>query len=468
MSEARRLIKNTGIIAIGGMATKAVQFLLLPLYTAALSPSEYGVIDYLNTIALFCVPVVTLLMDEALFRFLIDCQSDRDRARAVTASTLVLGAGSLAFLVVLGVLGFAVRLENVGWIAALVLSGTFLTMVSALLRGTGDTTAYTIMNFIASVAMIVMNIVFIVVFHWGVDGMLAATVISQAAVSLLYCVLKRVWTLLDFSTLDVAYVRDLVRYSIPLIPNKVSWTIMNMFSRLAIMNMMGSVAAGLFAVSYKFPTAMDTVYGFFYMSWKESSARALKEGDATRFYNDVYRAVRRLMMGIVVAMTAFMPLAYMLLIDSAYAEGLLYVPILLLATYYQNISGFYGGIFTAHKDTNIMGTTTMVSAVLCLVLTLVLIPLCGLYGAAVATLASTFCVNEYRRRKVSRHAVLYEDLREKAITVLCLGIVLACFYLYAYHGHILPLALGIVVACVYAVASNWNLIRAAFGMMRAR
>ena len=85
MGETRRLIKNTGIIAVGGMATKLVSFLLLPLYTSVLSTGDYGTVDYINTIALFCVPAVSLLMDEALFRFLIDCRTDGDRSKAVTA-----------------------------------------------------------------------------------------------------------------------------------------------------------------------------------------------------------------------------------------------------------------------------------------------------------------------------------------------------------------------------------------------
>ena len=53
MGEKKRLLKNTGIIAVGGMATKLVSFLLLPLYTTVLSTAEYGVVDYINTIALF-------------------------------------------------------------------------------------------------------------------------------------------------------------------------------------------------------------------------------------------------------------------------------------------------------------------------------------------------------------------------------------------------------------------------------
>ena len=58
----------------------------------------------------------------------------------------------------------------------------------------------------------------------------------------------------------------MVAYSLPLIPNKISWTIINLSDRLVIINTIGSSAAGLYAVAYKFPTLMDTVYGFFYQA----------------------------------------------------------------------------------------------------------------------------------------------------------------------------------------------------------
>ena len=374
MGEARRLIKNTGIIAVGGMATKLVQFLLLPLYTTVLAPAEYGAVDYLNTIALFCVPVASLLMDEALFRFLIDCKTEEDRRRAVTATIGVLAVGCVLFAVLMGVLELVFHPESFWWIVALVYAGVLLQVVSALLRGFGDTTGYALANFLASAIMIVLNVLFIAVLRWGVSGMLAATVIAQGGVALVFAARKRVWRFVDLRAIDRAFMGRLIRYSVPLIPNKVSWTIMNMLDRLVIMMAIGPAAAGLYAVAYKFPNVMDQIYGFFYQSWKESSARALNSSeDEVSFYNRIYRALRRLMMSVVLGMTALMPFIYDLLIDWQYHEGILYVPILLLATYLSNISGFYGGIFTAHKDTRIMGTTTIVSALACLVLNLLLI-----------------------------------------------------------------------------------------------
>lgn len=468
MGEARRLIKNTGIIAVGGMATKLVQFLLLPLYTTVLAPAEYGAVDYLNTIALFCVPVASLLMDEALFRFLIDCKTEGDRRQAVTATVGVLGIGCILFATLMGVLELIFHPESFWWIVGLVYAGVALQMVSALLRGFGDTTGYALINFLASALTIGLNILFIVVFGWGVTGMLSATVIAQGGMAVVFALRRRVWRLIDLRDLSRNYMKQLLKYSVPLIPNKVSWTIMNMLDRLVIMASIGPAPAGLYAVAYKFPNVMDQVYGFFYQSWKESSARALNDdGDEVAFYDAIYRAIRRFMMGIVMVMIALMPFVYDLLIDWQYHEGMLYVPILLLATYFSNISGFYGGIFTAHKDTKVMGTTTIASAVLCLILNLVLIPRFGLYGASFATIAAMFVVNEYRRIKVRAYAALSEDRREQIATLLCLAATLTCFYVYVYEGGILLLLAGVVVAFGFFLVVNKTVIMRALVLGRS-
>lgn len=460
MSEAKRLIKNTGIIAIGGMATKLVQFLLLPLYTSVLSTAEYGTVDYINTIALFLVPVVSVLMDEALFRFLIDCRSDGERCRAVTCSCAAMAVGCAVFAVGVSAVWAFLQPGNLAWVTALVVAQALLQMTGAVLRGFGKTPSYALMNFLASAFTIILNVVFIAAFRWGVTGMLSATVLAQGGAALAFLAREHIWRYIDPKAFDASYATDLVRYAVPLIPNKVSWTIMNMVDRLIIMNVMGASAAGVYAVSYKFPNVMDTVYGFFYQSWKESSARALgSEGDEVTFYNSVYRALRRFMAAVVLVMTALMPLAYGVLVEGDYDEGMLYVPVLLLATYYSNISGFYGGIFTAHRDTGIMGTTTVVSALLCLVLCFALIPAIGLWGASIATLAATFTVNEYRLAKLRRYADLDLDYRGRIVAVLALAVVFALYYAYCYTGAPVALALCFVVAFAYSVPANWSIVR---------
>ena len=102
-------------------------------------------------------------------------------------------------------------------------------------------------------------------------------------------------------------------------------------------------------------------------------------------------------------MIAFMPIVFRILINKNYYSAIYYVPILLLATYFANISGFYGGIFTAYKDTKIMGTTTVVAAIINLGVNIAMIRIFGIYAAAISTLVANFTVYIYRRIKVGKY-----------------------------------------------------------------
>ena len=68
-SKGKDLIKNTGILAIGNIATKAITFLLLPLYTALLNAEQYGIIENLTTNVTLLVPIINLQLSQAVFRF---------------------------------------------------------------------------------------------------------------------------------------------------------------------------------------------------------------------------------------------------------------------------------------------------------------------------------------------------------------------------------------------------------------
>lgn len=201
---------------------------------------------------------------------------------------------------------------------------------------------------------------------------------------------------------------------------------------------------------------MDTIYGFFYQSWKESSARIIGSGEDSRdkFYNSVYYYLKNFMYAIVLVMMAFMPLAFRLLINSNYYEALFYVPILLIGTYFSNVSGFYGGIFTAYKDTKIMGTTTLVAAVINLAVNLTLISFIGIYAAAISTLIANFVIYIYRKSKVKKYIVLWETPKKSVLAILITVIILILFY----SENIFCTIIACILALIYAWTTNQKII----------
>lgn len=455
MNENKRLLKNTGIIAIGNISTKLISFFLLPIYTALLSTSEYGTFDYILSIATFCVPFVSLLMDESIFRFLIDCKTESDEKRVISTSIIVVFIGMICFAIigipVMNFLDYSYTYYAIIYILLCVISG----MISALLRGIGRTDQYAIFNFLSGAANVVLNVFFIAVLRQGLRGMLAASILSLLIVSTIFIFKMRLWLYIDLKNVDSKLAKSMITYSFPLIPNKISWTIINLSDRIILMNVVGSAATGLYAVSYKFPNLMDTVYGFFYQSWKESSARVLGNESQNDFYNMVYKYLKNFMFAIVLGLTAFMPIIFKILINKNYYNAIYYVPILLIATYFANISGFYGGIFTAYKDTKIMGTTTIAAAVINLVINLFTIKWIGVYAAALSTLIANLVVYMYRKRKVRRYIELNENWKNSFIAFIVTSIVLFLFYSERWTY----IVLSCLISVLYAIITNMDMIK---------
>lgn len=451
MKETKRLLKNTGIIAIGNLSAKAISFFLLPLYTAILSTEEYGTIDYIITLSAFCVPFISCLMDEAIFRFLIDSKTDEDKTRIISISTFIVLIGSVCFIVIAVPILYYIEYSYTILLLIFVISELLSMMISALLRGIGRTDAFAIYNFLSSVLQIILNVLFIAVFYWGIVGMLSAMIIGRVTISIMYICALKLWRYIKYDAVDKKMTKEMIYYSIPLIPNKVSWLIINLSSRIVIMNVLSSSFVGLYAISSKFATAMDMIYGFFYQSWKESSARVMQDEDKDEFYNLVYKYLKRFMYAVVLMITACMPFIFKILIADSFSEAILYVPILLLATYFSNISGFYGGIFTAYKDTKIMGTTTIVAAVVNLVLMIITIKYAGLYAVSISALIANFVVYQYRKIKVRKYVVLKENKYGIFSDWCTTAIVFGLFYSMNFMLQIL----GIVIAFGYTMITNY-------------
>ena len=90
VNENKTLLKNTGLIAIGNLGAKVLTFLLLPLYTSILSTEEYGTFDFIVALSSFLIPLVSLSMNEAMFRFIIEGGNDRESVQKNISHALAL------------------------------------------------------------------------------------------------------------------------------------------------------------------------------------------------------------------------------------------------------------------------------------------------------------------------------------------------------------------------------------------
>ena len=465
MNQKKQLMKNTIIIAIGKLSTQVISYLLLPLYTSKLSPSEYGNYDFVCTLSLFLCPIITLLMEESMFRYLIDAESKVQRKKIISQAIIYTFAGTLCFTILAIVIMNIWTTYSTGYIAAIitfVISNILIGLSNALSRGLGKIKLYSISNFILGISTIILNIAFILGLKAGAEGLLWANTIANAFTAIVIFGMLKLPKYLG--KLDKPLMIDMIKYSVPLVPNSISWSVINMSNRLILTNMISSASNGIFAMASKFPNIINVLYGYFYTAWKESAARIVKDENKNEYYNSIYHDAKRFLYAITLCLIAVMPFVFPIFINKTYDEAYLYIPIIMLATYYSNLSSFYGGIFTAYKDTKIMGSTTIFAAILNLVLMFIFVNKFEIYAACFATFIANLVVYFYRRKKLKR----YIKLRELKWKGPLLFLSLICLAYYAKYipaissNEILIWIINIIsllIAILYSFAINLRFVK---------
>ncbi len=453
MNQKKQLLVNTIIIAIGKLSTQVISFLLLPLYTSKLTPSEYGTYDLLVTISTFLLPIITMLMEESMFRFLIDAEDFKAKKKVITATIFYTTVGALVFCLISGIVLAIMKYEYAAVFILFILSNIILGLSNALARGMGKIKLYSFSNFILGASTIVLNIVFIVSLKLGVSGLLWSNTIANSATAIIVLLKLHLPQFISKKDLSRKTLSEMLRYSIPLVPNNLSWIIISLSDRLMLSFMTGTDANGIYSVANKFPNIVYTCYGFFSTAWKESAARILKEDNKSAYYNSIYKDIKFFLKAIVLGLIAVMPFAFPILVDSSYGDAYVYIPILVISIYYTNMSNFYGGIFTAYKDTKIMGSTTVMAAITNIVINLIFIPKFGIYAATFSTLISNFIVYVYRRVRLTD----YIRLKEKFNYVfwILLVITLASYY----YNNMITNVITFIVVLAYCIFTNWNLLK---------
>lgn len=408
MSHKSQLIKNTMIIAIGKISTQIISYILLPLFTSKMAVNEYGIYDFICTVSIFLCPIITLLMEESMFRFLIDARDEKEKKQVISQTIIYTVLGIIAFIPIAIIVlkyfsDYSYSLIIVFII--FVISNIAIGLSNALARGLSKIKLYSLSNFILGLTTILLTFIMLL---WkpNAESLLWANTIANLGTAFFIFIKLKLGKYIGKT--NKTLMKKMVRYSIPLVPNSISWSIINMSDRLFLTSLVNAEANGIYAMASRFPNIINVVYSYFYTAWKETAAKIVKEKNKTDYYSSIYLDMKKIMFAVTICLIAVMPFAFPIFIKDNYAEAYVYIPIIMIATYYSCISSFYGGIFGAFKKTRIMGTTTIIAATINLVVDLALIKYIGIYAACLSTLLADIIVYYYRKIKLKKYVRLNE------------------------------------------------------------
>lgn len=455
MNKNKELVKNTIIIFIGKFCTQFITLLLLPLYTHFLSTEDYGYIDLIQTYLTFFIPLILLKIDAGIFRFLIDARkSEEEKNKIITNGIFIMFVELIISTILFAV---AVKIFSIKYSILIVMnliSLSVLTFLLQIVRGIGKNKQYSFSSIIAAIVTIVLNLIFLVGFHKNGKYVLIASLISNIICTIYLLIVNKILKNVKIKYIDKKLIKDLLKYSIPMIPNELSWWIVHVSDRTIISYALGVAANGIYSVSCKFSNILSSIFNIFNLSWQESAALHINDTDKDEFFSNVINKVFNLFICFCIGILACLPFVFELLIKDSYREAYKYVPILLLANIFSVLIGLIGSIYVAKKMTKEVAKTTMIAAIINLTIDIALIKVIGIYAAAISTLVSYMLLAIYRYIDVQKYVKVKIPIKNIVVNSI-IFILVVVLYLY---NNIALNVINLLLYILYAIIVNKELL----------
>lgn len=407
MSRKANLAKNTAIISLGTLFPRFITVFVTPILTAQLTKTEYGQYDLITTIVSLLLPIVTLQISTAAFRFLIDkrnCQNDSTSVISTIFSFVIMmsfGACTIYYLIVRNTLG-----TNGIIVCLYFLSDILLITAQQVMRGLGRNMMFSLSTIIRSAVDVLLIALLTGVIpgisNFGLNGVLWAMLLSTTAALVFLLVSGKIWPYLSIKAVSLSQLKELLSYSWPMVPNNLSMWVLRLSDRLVITSVLGIEANAVYAVANKLPTIFSAFQTTFTLAWQENASIAVKDGDKDVYYSSMFDWIFSLLTGVLAVLIAATPIIWRLLIRGEYDQAYYQLPILYLGVMFSCMASTLGGIYVAHMKTKSIGITTMISAGINLLIDIIFVRMIGIWAGSISTMVAYLFLFVFRMIDVQK------------------------------------------------------------------
>lgn len=464
MSKSSALVKNTLIIAVGKLSTQFLTFLLLPLYTAVLSPQAYGELDLIVLYAGLLASTLTVQMEMSVFRHLIDARGKGNKANSpiVSTSFAIALLGGLAGVVGIFIVGLVFDLALTPYIAGAFFTLIFVNYFLQVARGLGRNDLYAIGSIITGLTNIGLSVFALLALKTSIDGILGALIIANIIGAMFLVVKTGSFRLIRIGSVKRSATKDLIGYSWPLVPNHIAVWGINGISRTIVAVVLGFVATGIYAAANKFTMIYTSLYGIFAMSWTEAVALHLNKKDD--FLSNTSNSMVKLFGSLALLIISASAVAFPWLVSEDFNEAKLYIPLLIIGGFFASLMTHYAAIYLAAKETMRIAKVTFQAVTISTMLTLAGVWFIGLWAPAIA-LIITYVFIAVRRHYDTQRLV---KITYRPSTYIQLGLLTIFVVGMYYIGSGILNYVSAIITAGAATAINRREVVRILGMIRRR
>jgi len=268
-----RLGRDSAMYAIGGALARAVNLLLLPVYTALISPREFGVLATLLLVAAVLTPLTTLGVGVSTGIAYFDQPEGPQRPRVIwTSSALTLTTGAVLVLVALTA---SDRISEALFDTSSYAYSTALALFSAAATSIGQPLVlgmqfrrqvrrYVWVSAAAAAVGGGLGLVLVGLLGRGLQGVLEAQLVSQLALAAL--ALRETWKAGE-PRFDRKIIRTLLRLGLPLVPSFYFLLVLQQGNQFVLKEVRSLEELGVYVVGYNLGLVMSLIVSGFTTAW---------------------------------------------------------------------------------------------------------------------------------------------------------------------------------------------------------
>ena len=456
----KELAINTVILGIGQLIPKFLAILLLPLLTSDLTTVEYGNYDLILSIASLLIPVVTMQIQQAVFRYLLASKSAENKTLYVTGSLMYISISSVVCYPLVYLILRLLKIDSMSalLICVLFFSEALYSLLGQIVRGLGYNVKYSVSVVVYSAVNLATTAIMLIGLHLGLQGVIISLTIGYLSSDLYMVFASGMLCYFKVNEFSRKALKELLDFSVPIVPSSIALWVVNLSDRLIVIHFMGVAANGIYAVATKIPSLYSTAYGIFNLAWTETASKVSDDGNPAEYYTKLFSGLFKFLIGVMLVLIAVTPIIFKVLVKGNYGAAFLQVPILYFGIFFNSFVNFYSGIYIALKRTKQVGYSSIAGAVINVLINVFFIEKIGLYAASVSTALSFFVITVYRAVDLNKVIEIKYNTREIIIGMSCFLVSAVCLR----YSNILTIAICLFFAIFYNVTQNTQSVKTVF------
>lgn len=388
--QQRKLVIDSVYYTIGEVLPRVFGFLLLPLTTRFLTPAEYGINSYTNTVMLFSLAVSTLSLNTFLLRNYYKEDGVGNQRKIIgniflltlLTNGLLSGLELLVFPWALERLKIGIPFQPYFFLAILI---NFLDSLSTvpliIFRIQRKARTFVMVNG-AKVALQFVATYTLLMWHYGLTGVYLARLFVSIPFALLFvAVVYRHAIFLP----NRAQMRKALRFSLPLLPGVLSYLFISTFDRVVLEKNLGLASLGLYSTAATLSLALNIIVQGLYRSFEQRIFEKHGSEGYLPMVDTLYRYFVTCLITGGFLLSLFSREFFVFFTSSRFVEAYTLVPFLVVPVLLSGFSTFYSTLLVANHQQLVITRSMVLSLVVTVPSTLLLVRWMGVYGVILAS-----------------------------------------------------------------------------------